>query len=137
MAGNGFLYSVNLSSVTVPNAAVNLYEFIAASSVSLLLHSIRLEFVPTVGSGVAQDLRFAIALQTMTTTGTGGTPVIPVAEHPRNTVAAQTVVNTLVTTPGAMGIVKSASNPSVLVPFRDCIWWRTRPHLHHVVGSLF
>lgn len=117
MAANGLIYTAKAQSVTVTNAAQNLFEFIAAAGTSLLIHSIRIEFVPTITSGVAQDVRAAIAIQTITTTGTGGSAVTPIAEHPRNTVAAVTTVNMLVTTPGTLGVVKSASNPSIIVPF--------------------
>jgi hypothetical protein len=117
MAANGLMYTAKLQSVTVTNAAQNLFEFIAAAATSLLIHSIRLEFVPTITSGVAQDVRAAIAIQSITTTGSGGTAVTPAAEHPRNTVAAVTTVNSLVTTPGTLGVVKSAHQPSIIVPF--------------------
>lgn len=117
MAANGLMYTAKLQSVTVTNAAQNLFEFIAAAATSLLIHSIRLEFVPTITSGVAQDVRAAIAIQSITTTGSGGTAVTPAAEHPRNTVAAVTTINSLVTTPGTLGVVKSAHQPSIIVPF--------------------
>jgi hypothetical protein len=117
MAANGLMYTAKAQSVSVTNAAQNLWEIIAAAATSLLIHSIRIEFVPTITSGVAQDVRAAIAIQTITTTGTGGTAITPAPEHPRNTVAAVTTFNNLVTTPGTLGVVKSASNPSVIVPF--------------------
>jgi len=117
MAANGLMYIAKQQSVSVTNAAQNLWEIIAASGVSLLIHSIRIEFVPTITSGVAQDVRYALAIQTLTSTGTGGTAIVPAPEHPRNTVAAQATVNGLVTTPGTLGTVKSASQPSVIVPF--------------------
>lgn len=117
MAGNGLMYLATQQNVSVTNAAQNLWEIIAASGTSLLIHSIRIEFVPTITSGVAQDVRAQLAIQTITTTGTGGSAVTPRAEHPRNTVAAVTTFNGLVTTPGTLGVVKSSSNPSVIVPF--------------------
>lgn len=117
MAANGLMYTAEQQGVTVTNAAQNLLEIIAAAGVSLLIHSIRIEFVPTIASGVAQDVRAAIAIQTITTTGTGGSAITPRAVNPRNSVAAVTTVNGLVTTPGTLGVVKSAHNPSVIVPF--------------------
>jgi hypothetical protein len=117
MAANGLMYTAKQQSVSVTNAAQNLWEIIAAAATSLLIHSIRIEFVPTITSGVAQDVRAAIAIQTITTTGTGGSAITPISEHPRNTVAAVTTFNSLVTTPGTLGVVKSASQPSIIVPF--------------------
>lgn len=117
MAANGLMYTVRQQNVTVTNAAQNLLEFIAAAGVPLLIHSIRLEFVPTITSGVAQDVRAQINLQTITTTGTGGSALTAIPVNPRNTVAAVATVNSLVTTPGTLGAVKSAHTPSIIVPF--------------------
>lgn len=117
MAANGLMYTAKQQSVSVTNAAQNLWEIIAAAATSLLIHSIRIEFVPTITSGVAQDVRAAIAIQTISTTGTGGSAITPQPEHPRNSVAAVTTFNSLVTTPGTLGVVKSASQPSIIVPF--------------------
>lgn len=117
MAANGLIYTAKQQSVSVTNVAQNLWEIIAAAGVSLLIHSIRIEFVPTIVSGVAQDVRAAVSIQRITTTGTGGSAVTPVAEHPRNSIAAVTTFNGLVTTPGTAGAILSASNPSLIVPF--------------------
>lgn len=117
MAGNGLMYTASQQNVSVTNAAQNLWEIIAAAGTSLLIHSIRVEFVPTITSGVAQDVRAQLAIQTISTTGTGGSAVTPRAAHPRNTVAAVSTFNGLVTIPGTLGVVKSASTPSVIVPF--------------------
>jgi len=111
------MYIAKQQSVSVTNAAQNLWEIIAASSVSLLIHSLRIEFVPITLSGVAQDIRYAIAIETLSSTGTGGTSIIPAPQHPRNTLAAQTAFNGLVTNPGTVATVKSASNPSNIVTF--------------------
>lgn len=116
-AGNGLMYTAKLQAVTLTSAPQNIWEILAAAATSLLIHSIRIELIPTIVSGVAQDLRGQIAIQTLTTTGSGGTAVTPVAEHPRNAVAASTVFNSLVTTPGSVGAVQSAYLPSVLIPF--------------------
>src|SRR5271154_1169511 len=114
MAANGLIYTVKAQLIGVTNAAQNLFEFIAAAGVSFLIHSVRLEFVPTITSGVAQDLRAQISFQTLTATGTGGSAVTPQPVNPRNTVAAVTTVNQLVTTPGTLGVVKGSFNPSVI-----------------------
>ena len=117
MAANGLMYTASVSNVTVTNAAQNLWEIIMAASASLLIHSIRIEFVPTIVSGVAQDVRAQLNIQRITSTGTGVTAVTPKAIHPRNTVAALTTVNSLVTSPGTPGNVLSSSNPSLIVPY--------------------
>lgn len=117
MAAGGLEYTVKLSQVSVTNAAQNLVEFIAAATASVLIHSIRLEFVPTITSGVAQDVRYQLNLQTITSTGTGGSSVTPQPVNSRNTVAAVTTVNSLVTTPGTLGVVMSSAAPSVIVPY--------------------
>ena len=117
MAMNGLIYTATVSSVTVTNAAQNLWEIIAAAGVSMLIHSIRIEFVPTITSGVAQDVRAQINLQTISSTGTGGSAVTPRAVNRRNTVAAAATVNSLVTSQGTLSVVMSSSNPSVIVPY--------------------
>ena len=117
MAANGLMYTAKAQAVSVTSVAQNLWEIIAGAGVSLLIHSIRIEFVPTIVSGVAQDVRYALAIQIISTTGTGGSAVTPQPEHPRNTVAAVTTFNSLVTTPGTAGAVKSASQPSIILPY--------------------
>jgi hypothetical protein len=116
MAASGLLYTAKNTQVSVSNAAQNLWEFILGAA-SILIHSIRLEFVPTITSGVAQDVRAQINVQRITTTGSGGTGFTPNPVNPRNTVAALTTCNSLVTTPGTAGIVHSSHNPSIILPF--------------------
>src|SRR5208283_1487151 len=99
MAANGLMYTAKAQAVSVTSAAQNLWEIIAAAGVSLLIHSIRIEFTPTVVSGVAQDVRYNLNIQTLSTTGTGGSAITPAALNRRNTVAAVTTFNSLVTTP--------------------------------------
>lgn len=117
MAAGGLMYTASFQNVTVTNAAQNIWEFICASNVGILIHSIRLTFTPTITSGVAQDVRAQLNIQTITTTGTGGTATTPAAVNPRNTVAAATTVNRLVTTPGTLGTVMSSDNVSIIVPY--------------------
>jgi len=111
------MYTARVQNVTVTNAAQNLFEIIAAAATSLLVSAIRIEFVPLIYSGVAQDLRFYLSIASLSSTGTGGVAVMPAAQHPRNTVAAVTTINSLVTSPGIVATVKSASDPSVLTPY--------------------
>lgn len=117
MAASGLMYTASFENQSITNAAQDIWEFIAASGVSILIHSIRLEIVPTVTSGVAQDVRIRIAQQQRSTTGSGGAAVTPRAVNRRNTVAAATTVNSLVTTPGTAGNQWGASEPSIIVPY--------------------
>ena len=117
MAANGLMYTASFSNVSVTNAVQNFWEFIGASTASVLIHSIRLTFTPTITSGVAQDVRALINMGTMTGTGTGGSATTPVAVNKRNTVAAVTTVNRLVTTPGATPTILSSDNVSIIVPY--------------------
>ena len=117
MAANGLMYTVSFSNVSVTNAAQNIWELIAAAGVSFIIHSIRLTFTPTITSGVAQDVRALLNIQNITSTGTGGSAKTPTATNLRNTVAAVTTCNALVTTPGAAGVVRASDNVSIIVPY--------------------
>jgi hypothetical protein len=117
MAAGGLMYTASCSAVSVTNAAQNLWELIAAAGVSILVHSIRITWSPTITSGVAQDVRAQLNIQTITTTGTGGSAVTPRAVNRRNTLAAVTTVNNLVTTPGTLGVIMDSELASIIVPF--------------------
>jgi len=117
MAAGGLMYTASFNSVSVTNAAQNIWEIIAAAGTSLLIHSIRLTFSPTIVSGVAQDVRAQLNVQRITTTGTGGVAVTPAPVNQRNTVAAVTTFNRTVTTPGTAGVVKDSELVSIIVPF--------------------
>lgn len=117
MAANGLIYTASFSNVSVTNAAQNIWEIIAGAGCSVLIHSIRLTVTPTITSGVAQDVRANLNLQRISTTGTGGTAVTPVAINARNSVTAVTTFNRLVTTPGTAGNVLDSENVSIIVPF--------------------
>ena len=117
MAASGLMYTASFNAVSVTNAAQNIWEIIAAAGVSVLVHSIRLTFVPTITSGVAQDVRAQINVQTISTTGTGGSAVTPAPLNTRNSLAAVTTFNRLVTTPGTLGVVKDSELVSIIVPF--------------------
>jgi hypothetical protein len=117
MAANGLIYTVSFSNVSVSNAAQNIWELIVASGVSIILHSVRLTFTPTITSGVAQDVRALLNIQNITSTGTGGTAKTPTPTNLRNTISATTTCNSLVTTPGSAGVVRDSENVSIIVPF--------------------
>lgn len=118
MAANGLMYTATFSDVAVTNAVQDVFEMIAAAGVPAIVHSIRLTFVPTIVSGVAQDVRAKLQVVTRTTTGSGGSAVTPAPENPRNSVAAVTTVNrTVVTTQGTLGVVKLADQVSTILPY--------------------
>ena len=117
MAASGLMYTASFQNVTVTNAAQNIWEIIAAAGTSILVHSIRLTFTPTITSGVAQDVRAQLNIQTISTTGTGGSATTPTPLNTRNSVAAVTTFNRLVTTPGTLGVIKDSENVSIIVPF--------------------
>lgn len=117
MAANGLMYTTNFDAVTVTAAAQDIWEFVAGATVGILIHSFRLTFVPTITSGVAQDVRAQIRILVRSTTGSGGTAVTPRPVNPRNTVAAATTTTRTVTTPGTNGNVWSADQISVIVPY--------------------
>ena len=118
MAANGLIYTASFQGVTVTNAIQDIFELIASTNCSAIVHSWRVEFVPTITSGVAQDVRLNLQLVRRTTTGSGGVAVVPKPTNPRNTVVALTTVNrTVVTTQGTIGDIEYGGNPSVIVPW--------------------
>jgi len=117
MAASGLVYTVSVENATITNAAQDLWEFITAAGVSILIHSVRLTLVPTISSGVAQDLRMRLQMQQRTTTGSGGTAQTPRALNRRNTVAAATTCNSGVTAPGTAGNIWGADAVSIIVPY--------------------
>lgn len=118
MAANGLMYTASFSDVTVTNAIQDIFEMIAAAGVSVVVHSFRVTFVPTIVSGVAQDVRAKLQIVTRSTSGSGGASITPAPENERNTVAAATSVNrTVVTTQGTIGVVKSADQVSTILPY--------------------
>lgn len=116
-AANGLMYKVNFDNVSITNAAQDIIEIVAAAAVGVLIHSFKLTFVPTITSGVAQDVRAQLRLLVRSTTGTGGAAVTPRATNPRNTVAAAGTYTRTVTTPGTAGNVWEAEQPSIIVPW--------------------
>lgn len=117
MAASGLMYTASFENLTVTNAAQDIWEFVAAAGVSILIHSIRVTFSPTITSGVAQDVRARFLMQQRSTTGSGGTAQTPRAVNRRNTVAAATTCNSGVTTPGTAGNNFGADEISIIVPY--------------------
>ena len=116
-AANGLMYTVNFDTVSVTNAAQDIWELVAGATTGILIHSIRLTFVPTITSGIPQDVRAQLRMLARSTTGSGGTAVTPRPVNPRNTVAAVTTTTRTVTTPGTAGNVWSAEQISIVLPY--------------------
>lgn len=117
MAANGLMYTASFDNVSVTAVAQDIWEFVCGATVGVLIHSFKITFVPTIVSGVAQDVRAQMRQLVRSTTGSGGAAVTPRAVNPRNTVAAATTTTRTVTTPGTAGNVWSAEQISVIVPY--------------------
>ena len=118
MAGNGLMYTAQFSNVSVTNAVQDIWQVTAAVTASVLIHSWRVTVVPTITSGVAQDVRINLQILNRSTAGTGGTTVTPVAVNKRNSVSAVSTWNrTVVTTQGTAGNIISGDQVSIIVPY--------------------
>jgi hypothetical protein len=116
-AANGLMYYVSFDNVSITDAAQDILEIVADAGVPLLIHSWKLTVVPTITSGVAQDVRAQIRWLTRSTTGTGGSAITPRAVNTRMTKAAVGTYTRTVTTPGTAGNVFDADRPSIIVPW--------------------
>ena len=118
MAGNGLMYTAQFSNVSVTNAVQDIWQVTAAVTASVLIHSWRVTVVPTITSGVAQDVRINLQILNRSTAGSGGTTVTPVAVNKRNSVSAVSTWNrTVVTTQGTAGNIISGEQVSIIVPY--------------------
>ena len=118
MAGNGLMYTAQFSNVSVTNAVQDIWQVTAAVTASVLIHSWRVTVVPTITSGVAQDVRINLQILNRSTAGTGGTAVTPVAVNKRNSVSAVSTWNrTVVTSQGTAGNIISGDQVSIIVPY--------------------
>jgi hypothetical protein len=112
------MYTAQFSNVSITNAVQDIWQLQAAATAAVLVHSWRVTFVPTIVSGVAQDVRLNLQICNRSTTGTGGTAVTAGAVNPRNSVAAVTTcTRTVVTTQGTIGTIHDGEQISVIVPF--------------------
>ena len=118
MAANGLMYTAQFSNVSVTNAIQDIWQVTAGVTASVLIHSWRVTVVPTITSGVAQDVRINLQILNRSTAGTGGTTVTPVAVNKRNSTAAVSAWNrTVVTTQGTAGNIISGEQVSIIVPY--------------------
>lgn len=116
-AANGLMYKVTFDDVSITNVVQNIIQIIAASGVPVLIHAFKLTFVPTITSGVAQDVRAQFKWLVESTAGSGGSAVTPRATNQRNTVAAAGTYNRTVTTPGTPGNILGSEQVSIIVPY--------------------
>ena len=115
MAG-GLMYTSRFENVSVTAAVQDIWEIVTGNN-AILIHWVRIDFSPTITSGVAQDERARIQILERSTAGTGGTAVTPAGMHPRNTVASlTTTTRTVVTTQGTAGDIKIDVRPSIITP---------------------
>ena len=117
MAANGVMYKVSFDAVSITNAQQDIIQIIAASAVPVLIHAWKLTFVPTITSGVAQDVRGQFRQVVESTAGSGGTAITPRATNQRNTLAAAGTYTRTVTTPGTAGNVLGSEQVSIIVPY--------------------
>lgn len=116
-AAQGIIYKVTVDNVALTAAAQDIIELTAAAGVPILIHGFKLTIVPTITSGVAQDVRAQLRTLKRSAAGTGGTAVTPRAANSRNTLAAAGTYTRTVTTPGAAGNVTGSEQPSIIVPY--------------------
>lgn len=145
-AANGLLYTVNFDNVSITNAAQDIWTFTAGTE-SILIHAIRITFVPTITSGVPQDARAQLRQLIRSTAGSGGSAVTPRAQNPRNTVASLATVSRTTTTPGTAGNVMDSDQISIVLPYERVFTPAQRPfipaatiwslNLENALGSAF
>lgn len=117
-AANGVMYKVAYDNVSITNVVQDLIEIQAAAGVPVLVHGWKVTFVPTITSGVAQDVRARIQTLVRSTAGSGGVAVTPRATNQRNTLAAAgTYTRTTITTQGTPGNILGSEQPSIIVPY--------------------
>jgi len=120
-AANGVMYKVSFDAISVTNVAQDIIEIVCAAGVPVLIHAWKLTFVPTITSGVAQDVRAQLRTVVRSTTGSGGAAITPRATNQRNTLAAAGTYTRTVTTPGTVGNVMGSEQPSIIVPW-ERVW---------------
>jgi hypothetical protein len=103
----GLIYTAVARNISIPGASGQLWEIAATSSI--VVRSISLSFIPQFN--VTSMARVQVA--TLSTLGAGGSSVTPGPQDPRNTVGAKTSFISLLTTPGTVLSVLTASNVRV------------------------
>jgi hypothetical protein len=111
MAGQGLMYSANISGVSSGTASTDVLVLGTSSAVSVLIHEIRMT------SAATTDVRLNLQICRRSTAPTGGAAITPRALNPRNTVAATATVTSLPTVVGTIGNILDPEQWSVLVPY--------------------
>lgn len=111
MAGQGLMYSVNLSNVSLGTASTDILTLGTSAAVPILIHEIRLTGNQTV------DTRVSLQILRRTSAPTGGSVITARPLNKRNTVAAATTITSLPGTPGAAGDILEGEIWSELVPY--------------------
>lgn len=111
MAGQGLMYSAQLTNTSSGTAATDVMVIGTSSAVPILIHELRMTSAGTT------DTRLSLQVLRRTTAPTGGTAITPRALNSRNTLAATATVTALPTTPGTAGNILEAELWSVLVPY--------------------
>lgn len=111
MAGQGLMYTAQITNVSSGTAAVDVLVIGTSASVPVLIHEWR------VTSNAVADARLSLQVIRRSGAPTGGTAVTPRALNPRNTVAAASTVTSLPSSNGTPGNVLDPELWSVLVPY--------------------
>lgn len=111
MAGQGLMYSAQITNTASGTAATDVLVLGTSSAVPLLIHEWRMT-----SAGIS-DVRLSLQVCRRTTAPTAGTTITPRPLNSRNTVAATTTVTTLPSSVGTIGNVLESELWSVLVPF--------------------
>ena len=111
----GFLYTVSFQTLTVAaNAAQSIWEFTAAPGTSILIHSVRLSFMPQVLNGVLIEMRLPYSFAALSGPGLSGHLVMP-SKLDGHQIPAVTACTCLASPPGTI----SAVYGSGFVPVAD------------------
>jgi len=108
---SGLMYEAPWESITMTDAAQDIVEMVASADTPFILHRIE------VTSDNITDVRARLRLVERTSTGSGGTALTEVPLQRRNTLAPDTAVSRMVTTPGSLGDIHGAFRWSLLVPY--------------------
>jgi hypothetical protein len=104
----GLIYTAVARNIAIPVSSGQLWEISATASI--IIRSISISFIPIVQAFVDVTSMASLQVASLSSLGTGGSAVTPAAQDPRNTVGATTSFRSLVTTPGAVLSVLTASN---------------------------
>jgi hypothetical protein len=108
---SGLTYVASFQNQTLTNAAQDLLEGVTSADTPITIHRIEASF------GTINQANTYFQLLIRSTAGSGGSAVTPAVSQRRNTLAADTVFNRQVTTPGTAGVVINGWQWNVVAPF--------------------